>query len=47
MDNIPINVPLISNWYNWIVILLMVYIVGLAAALLFHKQILPTTGSGS
>lgn len=38
MDGVPINIPLISNPWNWLVVILMVWIFGLALALLFHKQ---------
>jgi hypothetical protein len=39
MDRVPINWSLASNPVNWIIILLMVYILGLAMSLLFHRQI--------
>lgn len=45
MNYVPVNWALASNPWNWIVIVLMVYIVGLALSLLFHKQILPATGT--
>ena len=41
MERIPLNWSLLANPWNWVVILLMVYIVGLAFSLLFHKQVLP------
>jgi hypothetical protein len=36
MDNI-INFRLMVNPWNWITILLMIYIVGLALSLIFHR----------
>jgi hypothetical protein len=45
MDRIPLNFSLLANPWNWIIILLMIYIVGLAAAAIFHKPILPSVGS--
>jgi len=41
VDRIPLNFALMSNPWNWIVILLMVYIIGLALSLLFNKNVLP------
>lgn len=43
MNSVPLNFALLSNPWNWIIVLLMVYIVGLAFALLFHKNLLPDT----
>lgn len=45
MDRIPLNFALMANPVNWIIVLLMVYIVGLALSLLFHRQVLPTVGT--
>jgi hypothetical protein len=45
MERIPLNFALMRNPVNWIIVLLMVYIVGLALSLLFHRQVLPTVGS--
>lgn len=44
-ERIPLNFGLLANPWNWIIILLMVYIVGLATAAIFHKQILPSDGA--
>lgn len=45
MDRLPLNIPLLMHPANWIIVLLMVWIAGLALSLLFHKQILPTIGA--
>lgn len=42
MEKLPINVGLIANPWNWAIILLMVWIIGLALALLFHRNVMPT-----
>lgn len=47
MDRIPLNFALLSHPANWLIILLMVWIAGLALSLLFHKQILPVPGAAS
>lgn len=44
-DKIPLNFGLLANPWNWIIILLMVYIVGLSFAAIFHHNILPGDGS--
>ena len=44
MERIPLNFALMANPWNWIVILLMVYILGLALSLLFHRPMLPHVG---
>lgn len=41
MDSIPLNFALMKNPVNWIIVLLMVYIVGLAISLIFHKNVIP------
>jgi hypothetical protein len=38
MDNVPINWGLAANPWNWLVVILMVWIAGLAMALIFHQQ---------
>ncbi len=38
MDKIPVNFALLGNPANWIVIILMVWIGGLALSLIFHKS---------
>jgi hypothetical protein len=38
MDNVPINWGLIGNPWNWLIIVLMVWIAGLALALIFHQS---------
>lgn len=43
MKYIPINFDLIRNPYNWVVIVLMVTIAGLALHLIFSSAALPTT----
>lgn len=45
MDKIPLNFSLLANPYNWLIVLLMVYIVGLALSLVFHRNILPDSGN--
>ena len=45
MEKIPLNFALLENPWNWAIVLLMVYIVGLAFSLIFHKSILPTTSN--
>lgn len=43
---IPINVELIRNPYNWVVVVLMVVIAGLALHLIFSPMSLPTSDGG-
>jgi hypothetical protein len=38
MDKIPLNTALLANPVNWLIIILMVWIAGLAMALIFHRQ---------
>jgi hypothetical protein len=45
MDRIPLNWELLKNPINWIILLLMVWIAGLALSLIFHRQFLPTPTS--
>jgi hypothetical protein len=40
MDGVPVNFALISNPWNWLIIILMVWVAGLALALLFPKHAL-------
>lgn len=42
-----LNWELLANPWNWVIILLMVYIVGLASAAIFHKSILPVGSTGA
>lgn len=42
MEGVPINWPLVSNPWNWLVILLMVWIAGLALALVFPGKAMST-----
>lgn len=42
---IPINVPLISNPYNWIIVLLMVLIAGYGLAVIFHGPVAQNQGT--
>lgn len=47
MDRVPLNLAIMSNPINWFVIFLMIYIIGLALSLLFHKQFVPTISGSS
>jgi hypothetical protein len=38
---VPLNFALIGNPVNWLIIILMVWIAGLALALLFHRNVMP------
>lgn len=40
---LPINTDILRNPYNWVVVILMVIIAGLALHLIFAPQSLPTT----
>jgi hypothetical protein len=42
VGKIPLNFDLLRNPANWIIIGLMVYIIGLAISLIFHKQVIPS-----
>lgn len=45
MEKIPLNFAILSNPWNWIIVLLMVYIAGLALALIFKSNPLPDTAT--
>jgi hypothetical protein len=45
MDRLPINIGLIANPWNWAIVLLMVWIIGLALSLLFQRNLLPTSAA--
>jgi len=45
IEKIPVNFAILSNPWNWIIVLLMVYIAGLALALIFHRNPLPVPAS--
>jgi hypothetical protein len=47
MDSVPLNWNLLANPLNWIVIILMVFIGGLALSLLFHRNLLPVADTGA
>lgn len=40
---VPLNLALLRNPYNWVVIVLMIVIAGLALHLIFSPSALPTT----
>lgn len=42
---IPLNLPMMSNGYNWIILILMVTIAGLALSMLFPTVATPNTGA--
>lgn len=46
-DRIPLNFSLLGNPWNWVIILLMIYIVGLALAAIFHRNVLPSVDDGT
>jgi hypothetical protein len=46
MKYVPLNFSILGNPWNWIVVLLMIYIVGLALAAIFGQNKLTAQSSG-
>ena len=39
MDYVPLNFSLLSNPMNWLTVLVMIFVAGLALSLLFHRPL--------